>query len=505
MNYKALARNWRPQTLSEIVGQDHATSAINHALTSKNIHHAYLFTGTRGVGKTSIGRILAKSINCEQGISPDPCGKCMACQGIVNGNYPDLIEIDAASRTKVEDTREVLDHIKFLPSSGRYKVYLIDEVHMLSGHSFNALLKTLEEPPAHVRFILATTDPQKLPDTVISRCLHFHLNLMSLKIINNQLKQILTKESITFDEESIELITTHAHGSMRDALSITDKMISYCQGSITIEKASKCLGTLPKDQISKLLECILTRKLPQALELSNTFIEHQARWDLIIHDLTLALHETIKLKALNQPLPPQLGVLSQSSDSETLQLIYQIATHALKELPYAPSAQIGFEMMLIRMIHFIPTTTKLSLESLTSLPVEESTPLPESKLKTIDLIPMMSNNPIQGLSRQIIEQSTLVQKNESYTMSVHSAVSGLLNASQKEIIHEWLNQCTQSKTILKFMITENQQSSPNQQRIEQKKHNNDLILKALKQNPDIQSIVKCFATKLDESNVFTTE
>ncbi|HJN37547.1 MAG TPA: DNA polymerase III subunit gamma/tau [Gammaproteobacteria bacterium] len=505
MNYQALARNWRPQTLDQVVGQTHTTQAIHHALSSKNIHHAYLFTGTRGVGKTSIGRILAKSINCQQGISPNPCGKCDACQGIVNGNYPDLIEIDAASRTKVEDTREVLDHIKFLPSSGRFKVYLIDEVHMLSGHSFNALLKTLEEPPPHVRFILATTDPQKLPETVISRCLHFHLNLMALPTLTDQVKHILNAESISFDEESIDLIATHANGSMRDALSLTDKMIHYCQGNLTIEKASQCLGTLPKDQVLNLLEQILQRSLPQSLDLCQSFVEKQVRWDLIIHDLTLILHEMIKIQSLHQTLPSKLGVLAKIADSETLQLIYQIAIKSLQELPYAPSSQVGFEMMIIRMIHFIPQTAELAIDTLAKLPSNQSTPLPKATIETTDLSTLLSNNPIQGLSRQIIEQSTLAQKEGSYILTVQSAVSGLLNTSQKEIIHDWLNKSTQSTTQLTFTITEEKQNSPNQQRLAERKQKESLTFEALKNNPDVQSILKSFETNLNETNVVTSE
>src|SRR3989338_1419282 len=290
MSYLALARKWRPQRLNQMVGQEPIVQTLAHALTQNKIHHAYLFTGTHGVGKTTFARIFAKCLNCETGITATPCEKCTHCLEIDTGRFPDLFEIDAASRTKVEDTRELLDNIPYAPTQGRFKVYLIDEVHMLSGHSFNALLKTLEEPPAHVKFLLATTDPQKLPITVLSRCLQFHLKSLSTEQISKHLQHILTAEQISFEEQATLLIAKSAKGSIRDALSLLEQTIAYCQGKVTTQGTGEMLGTLEQDAITPLLNALIAKDGKQLLAEAALLAEKTVDYALALEELTSLLH-----------------------------------------------------------------------------------------------------------------------------------------------------------------------------------------------------------------------
>ena len=267
MSYQVLARKWRPKSFNELMGQEHVVTVLVNALTQQRLHHAYLFTGTRGVGKTTIARIFAKSLNCEQGVTATPCGVCDACVDIDQGKFVDLLEIDAASRTKVDDTREILDNVQYAPTRGRYKVYLIDEVHMLSRSSFNALLKTLEEPPEHVKFILATTDPQKLPVTVLSRCLQFHLKALTVKQISDKITEILVKESVSFDDEAIALLAKAARGSMRDCLSLTDQCIAQGNGNIARSDVQQMLGGVDRDWVFKILIALLKQDSSALMQL----------------------------------------------------------------------------------------------------------------------------------------------------------------------------------------------------------------------------------------------
>lgn len=282
MSYQVLARKWRPQTFADVVGQEHVLTALANGLSLGRIHHAYLFSGTRGVGKTSIARLLAKGLNCETGITATPCGTCANCQEIEQGRFVDLIEIDAASRTKVEDTRELLDNVQYAPARGRFKVYLIDEVHMLSRHSFNALLKTLEEPPAHVKFLLATTDPQKLPVTILSRCLQFHLKALDVEQIRAQLEKVLLAEQITSDARALQLLARAADGSMRDALSLTDQAVSMGQGQVTTVTVSQMLGTLDDEQPLAIIEALVSadgaRVMAQIEQAASRGVDWENLW-----------------------------------------------------------------------------------------------------------------------------------------------------------------------------------------------------------------------------------
>ena len=361
MSYQVLARKWRPQTFADVVGQEHVLTALANGLSLGRIHHAYLFSGTRGVGKTSIARLLAKGLNCETGITATPCGVCDNCREIEQGRFVDLIEIDAASRTKVEDTRDLLDNVQYAPARGRFKVYLIDEVHMLSRHSFNALLKTLEEPPAHVKFLLATTDPQKLPVTILSRCLQFHLKALDVEQIRHQLEHILGEEQIAFESRALQLLSRAADGSLRDALSLTDQAIASGDGRLTTESVSAMLGTLDDDQALSLIEALVAADGERVMAGVNEAASRGVEWEALLVEMQSLLHRI----AMVQLSPSALGAdmaaieqrmreLARTVPPADVQLYYQTLLIGRKELPYAPDRRMGVEMTLLRALAFHP-------------------------------------------------------------------------------------------------------------------------------------------------------
>ncbi|VAW64078.1 DNA polymerase III subunits gamma and tau [hydrothermal vent metagenome] len=361
MSYQVLARKWRPGDFTEMVGQEHILRALINALDEDRLHHAYLFTGTRGVGKTTIARIFAKSLNCETGITSKPCGKCGACTAIAEGRFIDLIEVDAASRTKVEDTRELLDNVQYAPTHGRFKVYLIDEVHMLSGHSFNALLKTLEEPPPHVKFLLATTDPQKLPVTILSRCLQFNLKRMPISLIDGHLKHILQQESVAFDDASIRLLAHGADGSMRDALSLLDQAIAFGGGKLECDEVQAMLGTVSRDRVMHILKALVANDAALVMQHIDELSDLSPDYASVLAELLAMLHQM----ALAQKVPDAvdenlvdreaLQQLATQVSSEDIQLFYQIGLIGRRDLPLAPDPRGGLEMALLRMLAFKPT------------------------------------------------------------------------------------------------------------------------------------------------------
>lgn len=362
MSYLALARKWRPNQFDQVVGQKHVLTALENALAQNRLHHAYLFSGTRGVGKTSIGRLFAKGLNCETGITATPCGKCDTCREIDEGRFVDLLEIDAASRTKVEDTRELLDNVQYKPARGRFKVYLIDEVHMLSRHSFNALLKTLEEPPEYVKFLLATTDPQKLPVTILSRCLQFHLKPISVDDIHQQLDYILGQEQVSAEPKALGMISHAADGSMRDALSLTDQAIALGNGAVQADIVSHMLGTIDTDQAIHLLESISSKKPQQAMDKIQQLAANGVEWDGLLQQVATQLHRIAMYQALPasldraQPDAEKIELLSKALSPQDVQLYYQIALKGREDLTLSPNGRVGLEMIVLRMMAFRPSS-----------------------------------------------------------------------------------------------------------------------------------------------------
>ncbi len=361
MSYQVLARKWRPRNFPQMVGQEHVLRALINALDNDRLHHAFLFTGTRGVGKTTVARILAKSINCEEGMSSTPCGECSACREIDEGRFVDLIEVDAASRTKVEDTRDLLDNVQYAPSRGRYKVYLIDEVHMLSNHSFNALLKTLEEPPPHVKFLLATTDPQKLPVTILSRCLQFNLKRLPAELIRGHLEHILGEEGVDSEPVALNEIARAADGSMRDALSLLDQAIAYGGGSVNSSEVREMLGTIDRDRVAALLQALAAGGGEQLIAEIESLAEQSPDFGGVLAELASLLQRVALVQQIPSALDESLGdgeavkAMATELTPEAVQLYYQIAILGRRDLPLAPEPRSGFEMVMLRMLAFQPS------------------------------------------------------------------------------------------------------------------------------------------------------
>jgi DNA polymerase-3 subunit gamma/tau len=360
MSYEVLARKWRPGNFEELVGQEHVQRALVNGLEEDRLHHAYLFTGTRGVGKTTIARIFAKSLNCETGVTSKPCGTCSSCREIAEGRFVDLIEVDAASRTGVDDTRELLENVQYAPSRGRYKVYLIDEVHMFSKHSFNALLKTLEEPPPHVKFLLATTDPQKLPVTILSRCLQFNLKRLPISLIVSHLQHILDAEKVEYDLIALQLLAEGADGSMRDGLSLLDQALAFGAGAVREQEVRDMLGTVSRDRVLNILKALLNRDAKAVLQQVAALAEFTPDYESVLAELLSLLHHMMLAKTVPEALDEYVSdreallELCHQISAEDLQLFYQIGLIGRRDLPLAPSDRGGFEMVLLRMLAFRP-------------------------------------------------------------------------------------------------------------------------------------------------------
>ncbi len=438
MSHQALARKWRPHNFSEIIGQEHVTQSLINALIHNRLHHAYLFTGTRGVGKTTVARILAKAINCENLIDANPCGSCTSCLALAEGRLIDLIEVDAASKTKVEDTRDLLDNAQYAPNSSQYKVYLIDEVHMLSTHSFNALLKTLEEPPEHVKFLLATTDPQKIPATVLSRCLQFNLKRLTISQICQQMAYILTEERIDFESDALTLLANAADGSMRDGLSLLDQAIIY-NAEITVEVVSLMLGSISDQPIKALLQHLADNNALELLNKISEIAELSPDFSMIIQKIIYLLYRLVLIKSAPDILKNSedkllLEELSVLFSVEQLQLYYQIALLGQKDLMLAPQPQIGFEMIMLRMLAFNPqsvvqqtniappivTVSNPAIQQLSN-PSSENIEQPVDKVQEKIENPVVNHNwldmintmNLKGFVRELANNCVLDQVNEN--------------------------------------------------------------------------------------------
>lgn len=449
MSYQVLARKWRPKNFSEVVGQSHVLTALENGLKENRLHHAYLFSGTRGVGKTSIARLFAKGLNCINGITADPCGECENCKAIEAGNFIDLIEIDAASRTKVEDTRELLDNVQYKPVVGRYKVYLIDEVHMLSRHSFNALLKTLEEPPEYVKFLLATTDPQKLPITILSRCMQFHLKALDEAQISAHLNRVLTAENIPFDVPALDKLAKAAQGSIRDSLSLTDQAIAMGNGKVSTDVVNTMLGLLDEDQPIEIIYALHQGNGERLMKTIQTVAEKAGDWDELLAETAEKLHQIALMQLLAKNATDEndhLGFLAKHISPEDVQFFYQVIVSGRKELASAPNRRIGAEMTLLRALAFHPKfltaaqTPKqggLSPEQNTQKSAVENQPISGY----VDM-PVLSQNIKANYSAQAqkpMAQSAIVHSSPSQPVSTQ-ATSSLNLASLAAL--EALNQLT---------------------------------------------------------------
>ena len=428
MSYQVLARKWRPQNFQELVGQEHVQRALVNALDDDRLHHAYLFTGTRGVGKTTIARIFSKSLNCEKGITSTPCGECATCVEIAEGRYVDLIEVDAASRTGVDDTRDLLENVQYAPTRGRYKVYLIDEVHMFSKSSFNALLKTLEEPPPHVKFLLATTDPQKLPVTILSRCLQFNLKRLPVSLIISHMQHILSEESVEHNVTALQLIAEAADGSMRDALSLLDQALAFGGGVIKEQDVRDMLGSVSRDKVIKLLTAMLQRDANKTLQLVAELAELSPDFENVLAELLSLLHHMSLAKTVPEALDEFVSAretllkLSNEVSAEDLHLFYQIALIGRRDLPLSPDARNGFEMILLRMLAFRPVEAGRVVQQ--QSPVEAITQKSSGAMK---------NNAASTVDSRPVQKE--VSSSNAAPVKIQTSQSGAVSSDWREIVN----------------------------------------------------------------------
>ena len=501
--YTVLARKYRPQYFSELVGQDHIVRALSNALKQERLHHAYLFSGTRGVGKTTLGRIIAKCLNCHQGITPEPCGQCPGCIDIDAAQAMDLIEIDAASNTKVEDTRILLDNVQYAPTRDRFKVYLIDEVHMLSGHSFNALLKTLEEPPEYVKFILATTDPQKLPATILSRCLQFNLKPIAEEIITEKLQSILQQEKIEAEYPALLSLATAAQGSLRDALSLLDQAIAYSGGNVLQQTDMQAmLGLIGEQTLYNLLDAVANQDASRTI--NN--IQQLAQEGADFYQVSLELINLLQQLAQQQILPAEdatenLQQLAQQFDKETVQLFYQITLTGHRDLKLAPSERTGFTMLMLRMLAFSTTPDNVSLS-----PIESKTPVAEKpdsdqvkqpinpQLNWRTLIEKMK---LTGVTQVLAQHCSLSHHNDrTMTLEIDQSHAALVTDKHQQRLQQAITKELGHSIGLTIEYNTPSQATPAQQQAAEKTAELNRAQEALNADPNIQLLQETFSAKL---------
>ncbi len=524
MTYQVLARKWRPQSFSELVGQEQVLSALVHSLGQGHLHHAYLFTGTRGVGKTTVARIAAKCFNCEQGISATPCGTCATCIEIREGRFIDLIEIDAASRTKVEDTREILDNIQYAPSKGRFKVYLIDEVHMLSTHSFNALLKTLEEPPDHVKFLLATTDPHKLPVTVLSRCLQFHLKHIPNHLIKARLEFILNAEKVPFEPDALDLIAKAAEGSLRDALSLLDQAINQGEGQVSTAKTAEMLGMTETHLLYELAAAVATQNTQTLFDLLHRIEATPVDYSMLLnlcaelwYEISLA-QQWPQYQSLDWQTP-RIQELAGLLSPTLCQLFYQMALQGKKDLPFAPQPKIGFNMTLLRMLAFQP----LTLESAPAAPmatrpmqpqalvsVSAPAPAPQQPAPPKKTAPPQANIneqnwkdivnalPLAGVSKQFaLNMSFVKQENDTLFLHLGQEHQSLLNPKLVERLQNAFTEHYQRPFLLQISVTDTPLNTPAVQQQKEIADSQNQLQEKLSQDPHLDFIKNNFNVTIE--------
>lgn len=532
MSYQVLARKWRPRNFQEFTGQEHVVRTLNNALSNQRLHHAYLFTGTRGVGKTTLARILAKCLNCEIGITATPCGICNACTEIDAGRFVDLLEVDAASRTKVEDTRDLLDNVQYSPTKGRYKVYLIDEVHMLSGHSFNALLKTLEEPPPHVIFLLATTDPQKLPITVLSRCLQFHLKNMPPEKIEERLSYVLTQENIPFEAAALPPLSQAAQGSMRDALSLLDQAIAYGNGKVMLAEVSDMLGTISHHFVFDLLDALVTNNAAAILTVIHQLTEQAADFNQVLEQLISTLHQIAVIQMVpeienyhwDKAQKEQITALAQQLSKEDIQLYYQIGLIGRRDLPLATTSRSGFEMIMLRMLAFKPvtavatavTTSTKTPPTPTKHPVSTAGPAitntatPKANQNTAalsDWSTLLNKLNLKGPTLALASHCALQKITENtLELILHPNQAPLLNKRQEERITAALSEYLQKPMKVTIHLANHKDlTTPESINQEKRAAKQTAAEQTVHENPHVQEIIKMFDAKIVPNSIKTSE
>ncbi len=516
MTYQVLARKWRPRSFSTLVGQEHVLRALVNALDSGRVHHAFLFAGTRGVGKTTIARILAKSLNCETGVTSAPCGKCSACLEIDEGRFVDLIEVDAASRTKVDDTRELLDNVQYAPTRGRYKVYLIDEVHMLSGHSFNALLKTLEEPPPHVKFLLATTDPQKLPVTILSRCLQFKLKRLPPDLISGHLAWVLEQEGIQGDAAALKLLAKGADGSMRDALSLLDQAIAYCGGTVSEGGTQEMLGTIDRGGLHALMGAIAGGNAPAAVAALDTLVEQAADPEQILAELA----DAIQRIALLQVVPDAAGDddqtlldLAAQFSPEYAQLCYQLALHGRRDLPLAPEPRGGLEMVVLRMLAFrledgassavVKPVKPVTTEKARPRPEVASAPdAPSTPATSGDWFSMISSLSLKGMALELARNCVLKgREGDTLVLELDAGFQQLRTANAETRLREALSRKEGRELKLKFIIGNPAVETPAQTMERKASERVQAARSSLAEDPNLKALTDAFGADFNPESV----
>ena len=526
MSYQVLARKWRPKTFEDMVGQSHVLKALSNALDQNRLHHAYLFTGTRGVGKTTLARILAKCLNCEKGVSSKPCNECNACISVDEGRFVDLIEVDAASRAKVEETRDLMDNVQYTPTNGRYKVYLIDEMHMFSNHSFNALLKTLEEPPPHVKFLLATTEPKKIPITILSRCLQFNLNHLTSGQISKQIEMILNIENIVYDQPSIELIASNAVGSMRDALSLLDQAITYCNGTLKESEVRMLIGTTNNEDLHTLIQSLINSDSEILLNTIENISLQNPDYDVLLSELLSLLQKIAIIQLLPEDSKNTLKKdkvlveFANSMEKEDVQLFYQIGIMGRKDLHFSPDAKTGLEMIMIRMLAFNPITIsgEAKKKQITKSLQKQAKNIKDTSIgkqeQKIALEPKHKDNlsntweslinemELVGLVNELARNCILKFQDKdkielSLTPSCKFLLNKKINGGLEEAIRKKLGQ--EVKLVIKIEDSNIESQSEADTRI--KKELKNSAKEAVKNDPDVKSLLETFDATIDQDSI----
>ncbi|MBL1140512.1 MAG: DNA polymerase III subunit gamma/tau [Proteobacteria bacterium] len=536
MSYQVLARKWRPRTFQDMVGQSHVLKALSNALDQDRLHHAYLFTGTRGVGKTTLARILAKCLNCDKGVSSNPCGECSSCVAIDEGRFIDLIEVDAASRAKVEETRDLMDNVQYAPTNGRYKVYLIDEIHMFSNHSFNALLKTLEEPPPHVKFLLATTEPKKLPVTILSRCLQFNLSHLTNDQIAKQIEMILTQESVEFDQASVELVARGADGSMRDALSLLDQAIAYGGGTLEETQVRSMMGTIDSADLNGLIQALIDADAEALLNTIETIALQSPDFDSLLSELLSLLQKIAIIQVLpegsNNDLMTnkELVNFANAMNKEDTQLYYQIGMVGRKDLYLAPDAKSGFEMVMIRMLAFRPMADgEITSKTQTLKPASSSTSA-ASKAKSAETVAaidapkesveempviaapvkktdnewqnIIEEIGLKGLTKELASNCVIKSKTDTkIELALTTSQEHLLNKSQQDRIEQAIKTKFGEGMMLEIVLEDSDNETPAEANARLERERQKAAKISVQNDPNVQSLLDTFNGTIDQDSI----